>query len=308
MAARCKLVVCVPARDEADRLPRLLDALASQTVQAEIVVALNNTTDGSRDAIADARVRHPGLKLTVDETNFAPADAHAGSARRRAMDIAADLAGPDGVLLTTDADTRPPPDWFAENVKGISRGLDIVGGRIVIDELEPLSAEVDAAQSRADRYWARVREIEDSIDPVHWDLPPRHGDHTGASLCMTVAAYRRCGGVPAVRSGEDRALVRAVMGQGGRLAHPSGIWTRVSPRTIGRAAGGMADHMKRLQDHSRANLEVMIPSFSQWRTRATWRRGIRDRGGAALIVDLEAELPPMTNDMALNDHNLGPEP
>ena len=301
-----RLVVAVPARDEAERLPRLLDALARQTMPAALILlSLNNTSDQSGEAIAEARRRHPDLKVEVDHVRFPPAQAHAGSARRRAMDVAANLAGPEGLLLTTDADTRPPPDWLAANAAAMARGLDIVGGRIVIDELEPVPAAVAAATRLADRYWTQVRAIEDAIDPVPWDPPPRHGDHTGASLCLSVATYRDCGGVPAVRSGEDRALVREVLRRGGRLAHPADIWTRVSPRTIGRAADGMADHMKRLRDDSLAKAAVMVPSFEQWRRRAAWRRGFRERGGAALIADLEAGLPPMVNDMVLDEHCLG---
>ena len=302
-----RLVVCVPARDEVDRLPRLLDALAQQTIQDfSIVLALNNTTDHSHAVISDFCARHPDLNVVVDDINFQPADAHAGSARRRAMDLAADLAGSEGFVLTTDADTRPPPDWIAQNLAAITRGLDVVGGKIMIDEDEPMSEAVTAARHLADRYWAHVREIEDRIDPVPWDLPPRHGDHTGASLCITVATYRQCGGVPMIASGEDRALVQAVLRQSGKLAHPIGIWTRVSPRIVGRASGGMAEHMKRLQNDSIAKAAIMLPSFDQWRARAEWRHAMRAKGGGALIAALEDDLPPMVDDMALTAEIFGP--
>jgi hypothetical protein len=297
---RGNLVVCVPARNEAERLPRLIQALARQTLQGiAVLVALNNTTDQSLGVIRSACLRHPALKVIVNEATFAAADAHAGSARRRAMDCAADIAGPAGFILTTDADTRPPPKWLAANAAAMAHGLDIVGGRIVMDEDEPMDDAVAAARVLADRYWARVRELEDAIDPVPWDPPPRHGDHTGASLCVSVSAYRRCGGVPTIRTGEDRALVQAVIRQGGKLAHPAGIWTRVSPRAEGRADGGMADYIKHMQERCRANAEIMLPSFAQFRARAAWRRDTRAQGGAALVAELEDRLPPLVDDMAL---------
>ncbi|MCX7322536.1 MAG: glycosyltransferase family A protein [Hyphomicrobiales bacterium] len=296
-----RLVACIPARNEAERLPILLDALAQQTLpDIAIVIALNNTTDESLQVLKDVRSRHPALDVVVDETHFAKADAHAGSARKRAMDAAADLAGPGGFVVTTDADARPPPDWLANNMAAMMRGLDIAGGFIVVDEYEPMPEQVARSHSLAGRYWARVREIEDAIDPVSWDPPPRHGDHTGASLCITVEAYRRCGGVPAIRTSEDRALVKAAALQGARLAHPIDIWTRVSPRLIGRASGGMAEHMQQLHARSEAQADVMFPSFAQWRARAAWRRDIRKRGGAALVVELEDTLPPMVDDMVLS--------
>lgn len=300
--ARGSLVVCVPARNEAERLPRLLQALAGQTLDhVAVLVALNNTTDRSLQAIEAARLRHPRLAIIVDQVTFAADEAHAGSARRRAMDGAAEIAGPDGFILTTDADTRPPPAWLAENAAAMAGGLDIVGGRIVIDEDEPMDAAVAAARALADRYWARVRALEDAIDPVPWDPPPRHGDHTGASLCVSVSAYRRCGGVPAIRTGEDRALVQAVIRQGGKLAHPAGIWTRVSPRAEGRADGGMADYMKHMQERCRAQAAIMLPSFVQFEGRAAWRRDIRAKGGAALVAELEDRMPPLIDDMALTE-------
>lgn len=297
-----KLVVCVPARNEQERLPRLIDALSRQTIDdATVVVCLNNTTDRSWDVVDEAARRHPALNIIVDETIFAAADAHAGSARRRAMDLAADAAGPTGYVLTTDADTRPPPEWLGANLAAISSGFDVVGGRITIDRSEPLSEAVNALGLLTDRYWAHVREIEDAIDPVPWDPPPRHGDHTGASLCVTVTAYRRCGGVPVIPSSEDRALVQAIVRRGGRLAHPSSIWTRASPRMVGRAAGGMAEHMMRLEGLCGTDGRIMVPSFAQWRQRAAWRRDVRRRGGAALVAELEELLPFMTDDTILGD-------
>src|ERR1700760_3782756 len=117
MTAGDRIVVCVPARNEAERLPDFLAALAGQTVRGcAIVLAINNTTDRSGEVIEAARRRHLDLNLIVDETSYAEADAHAGSARRRAMDLAAGLVRDDGFILTTDADTRPPPDWLASNM------------------------------------------------------------------------------------------------------------------------------------------------------------------------------------------------
>jgi cellulose synthase/poly-beta-1,6-N-acetylglucosamine synthase-like glycosyltransferase len=298
-----KLVVCIPARNEAEHLPVLLDAMATQTEQGvPIIVALNNTSDRSWDVLDAAQRRHPALKLYVDMISFPEADAHAGSARRRAMDLAADRAGKDGLIVTTDADARPPPEWLAANRAAMQDGLDVVGGRIVIDEEASLPPSLASMVALANRYWAQVRAIEDAIDPVPWDPLPRHGDHTGASLCITTRAYQRCGGVPVIASGEDRGLVRNVVRNDGRLAHPIEIWTRVSARTVGRAIGGMAEHMQRLQASCEAGQQIVLPSFEQWRARALWRREIRNGGGTALVAEREEELPPMVDNMVL-DHD-----
>jgi GT2 family glycosyltransferase len=298
--------VCIPARNEAARLPRLLAALAAQDVAGPIDVALciNNSDDGSADIARAAAAEFAGrLRSTIDDTRFPPSLAHAGSARRRAMDLGAErLAERGGVLITTDADCRPPPGWIAANLAAIAAGSTIVGGRIVIDPDEPLPASAQAARARWDRYWDMVRAIEDAIDPKPWDPPPRHGDHTGASLALTYDLYLAAGGVPLLPLGEDRALVDAAVAAGGRLAHPLAVWTHVSPRQDGRAAGGMADAMRMLHADAASGAAPLAPAFAHWRDRAHWRRAQRMRPDADRhIAREESRLPPMPLDMPLTD-------
>jgi hypothetical protein len=299
-----RFCVCVPARDEADRLPILLDALARQDVDGPVRVSIliNNTVDDSVAAVARAQAAWgERLHLAVACHDLPPERAHAGTARRLAMEAGLARIDPDcGVLISTDADTRPPPDWISAMLCAIDAGLDIVGGRIVVDDAEPLAAAMDAMQIKLDRYWACVRAIEDDIDPCRWDPAPRHGDHTGASLAILAPLYRAAGGVPAIPAGEDRALVEAAVAAGGRLGHPMSVWTRVSARTIGRATGGMADHMQALSVRVARGEPTFLPSFDQWRARAAWRRMRRDQpGGDAGVARDEPLLPAMRCDMPL---------
>ncbi len=299
-----RFCVCVPARDEADRLPILLDALARQDIDGPIRVSIliNNTVDDSVAAVARAQAAWgERLHLAVACHDLPPERAHAGTARRLAMEAGLARIDPDrGVLISTDADTRPPSDWISAMLRAIDAGLDIVGGRIVVDDAEPLAADMDAMQVKLDRYWACVRAIEDDIDPCRWDPAPRHGDHTGASLAILAPLYRAAGGVPAIPAGEDRALVEAAVASGGRLGHPMSVWTRVSARTIGRATGGMADHMQALSDRVARGESTFLPSFDQWRARAAWRRMRRDQpGGDTGVARDEPLLPPMRCDMPL---------
>lgn len=300
-----ELCVCVPARNEACRLPVLLDALARQSwgSRVTVAIALNNTDDRSREAIAGACSRHAGkLDVEVVDVLFPRAQAHAGSARRLAMDTGLSLLRDkeNGILVSTDADTRPPVSWLANIVCAIARGVEIVGGRIDIDPLEPLACGVAARRSAWQRYWQAVRAIEDEIDPVPWDPAPRHGDHTGASLAITASLYKECGGVPPISSGEDVALVRAALACGGRLAHPEDVFTLVSPRHDGRAQGGMAEEMRMLAVEAAEGATASVPCFDQWRQRARWRRTLRALpDGSARIALEEPLLPPMAHDMML---------
>ena len=299
------LCVCVPARNEADRLPTLLAALAAQTWRKPIAVsiAVNNSTDDSLEVIRRAQALHAGtLAIHAAQETFPPELAHAGSARRAAMDRGLERlsTGERGVLVSTDADTRPPPEWLANIAAAIARGADVVGGRIEIEQAEPLPDAVQMLRAAWDRYWHRVRTIEDRIDPLPWDPSPRHGDHTGASLAIRANLYVACGRVPLLATGEDRALVTAALACGGRLAHPADVFTYVSPRRDGRAEGGMALAMQDLFDLAASGQRPSAPGFEHWRERAAWRRSLRAReGGQALIAKAEALLPPMPHDMLL---------
>lgn len=296
--------VCIPARDEEDRLPRLLAALASQSVGGLVPVAicLNNCMDGSAAAVAEAALRHAGrLMIAVDELTFPPERAHAGSARAAAMELGLrQLPAGEGILITTDADARPPEDWIAANLAAIRSGDEIVGGKLVLDDGEPLADGVAEASRLWHRYWEAVRAIEDEIDPVPWDPPPRHGDHTGGSLALSAGLYRRAGGVPLLRSGEDRALVEAAIKAGGRLIHPVSVWNRVSARSQGRAENGMALVMRRLEDSLSRGETLRAPDLAHWRERALWRRRMRQTlGDVAALIEAERALPPMPDDAEL---------
>ena len=81
----------------------------------------------------------------------------------------------DALLVSTDADCRPPPNWLAENLAHAGP-VRIVGGRIELDDAEAdKRPQLFARHQNFGDYWRNVREIEDAVDPVPWDLPPRHG-------------------------------------------------------------------------------------------------------------------------------------
>ncbi|SEL82619.1 Glycosyl transferase family 2 [Bosea lupini] len=296
--------ICVPARNEEERLPRLLRALAEQDVEGSVPVAIciNNTTDASNEVVAAVGERYRGrLRLSVDVVEFPPDLAHAGSARASALAAGGKRVVPaDGVLITTDADARPPANWVSANLAAIAAGADIVGGRLVLDEDERIPPGIAASRELWDRYWIAVRAIEDEIDPCPWDPPPRHGDHTGGSLAITCEMYRRSGGVPLMASGEDRALVEAAIVGGGRLVHPLDVWTRVSARLDGRATHGMAETMRRMIDAASGGAAEMVPALRHWRERAKWRRETRRAiCSASRLIAAEHALPPMPHDAVL---------
>ena len=251
---RLRACVVVPARDEAERLPRLVASLADQRGADgraldpdayEVVVLLNNCRDGSAGALAEASGRHPALRLHAVEVELAAPEAHVGRARQLLFDAAAArlLGRLGGLVLTTDADTRVPPDWIASAEAEVAAGADAVGGRVLLDRAEraALCPAVRRLYLLDVGYRRALEELRSLLAPDAGDPFPRHHQHFGACLAVTAAAYVRAGGMPSVRTSEDVALVRAVAAAGGRVRHSYRFQAATSARSAGRAEGGLAD-------------------------------------------------------------------
>ena len=250
-----RVCVTVPARDEADQIGELLAALAGQTVGGFETLILANDCADDTAAAARRRGRRLGLAIHVAEVRLPPGAAHVGTARRALGEAALDrfrrggVRG--GVVLTTDADTRPDRGWVAANLAAVAAGADCVCGRVKTVPVDP----GDAAGKRAAAGHAlrvRHRRLVDRLacllNPDPADPWPRHHDEAGASLAMTAAMLVRCGGIPAAASSEDVALVNAVRRAGGTVRHDPRVSVRTSRRRDGRCPGGLADLLSRLAE------------------------------------------------------------
>ena len=274
----------MPAKDEEALLPRLIAALGRQSVlprlpaPLEVVVVLNNTSDRSREVAAAAAALSPQLRLTVIETHYPPDRAHVGSARRAAMEHAAGMAGPEGVILTTDADAVPSDRWIEANLDAIVSGADLVGGRILGDpEEEAALGPGFLRRARLHAEYARLRdELAALIDPLPHDPWPRHQDHTGGSLAVRAAVYARVGGISPLPFREDLAFVSKVRAAGYRLVHPLDVVVTVSARTRGRAKGGMADCLTAWLREEAEGLPVLVEAPTAVEARLRRRKALRD--------------------------------
>jgi glycosyltransferase involved in cell wall biosynthesis len=290
------IIVAIPARDEAERIASCLTALNDQHQCPDtVILLLNNCTD---DTEAIARAMAPGLRFHLDVIcRILPsAQANAGHARQLAMAMAAERAGPNGVLLTTDADSVVPPDWVWRNLVALHQGADLVCGRAVIDPVEAaiIPAHLHADDERECRLITLLDDIAWMLDPNPHDPPPRHTEASGASLAVSVETYHQVGGIPAIPSGEDRAFVDALRGIDARIRHDPAIEVIVSGRIVGRAAGGMADTIRRRivrqDEFTDERLEPAAHAFRRYSLRhragAAWLAGSVD---PTLAVDLDIE-------------------
>jgi GT2 family glycosyltransferase len=251
------IAVGVPVRNEVERLPRLLAALARQRSAPPFVVALffDNCDDGS---IALVSQLAPTLPFAVvSDCSHAGGPPNAGAARRRAMALALRHV-PAGILLTTDADSAPAEDWVTTNLAGLAAS-DIVAGRIV----RPAERTPDL-QDRIAAYYDRLHEMRRAIDPVPWESDDSHHWTSAASLAFRSATYRALDGFPAVGRGEDAAFADAAARAGYRLRRDAAAIVCTSGRRVGRAQGGFADGLSAL-DHAHLPPDTTHPDDEAWR-------------------------------------------
>ena len=125
------VAVVVPARDEAEVLPRSLPSLLAQKYpgRAEVFLVDDGSTDGTGDiARALADHRRGGLPLTVERAPGEPPAGWAGKlwALRHGMAVARTRTDAEYLLLT-DADIAHGPDTLRRLVgAALSDGLDLV--------------------------------------------------------------------------------------------------------------------------------------------------------------------------------------
>jgi hypothetical protein len=247
-------VVAIPVRDEEERLLACLRALARQRDRSgrpipptlvRIVVFANNCTDQSA-SLARSLGESWSLDIRVVEASLPPGAAHAGNARRAAMDLAdawlVEAGESDGVILATDADSQVAPNWIAENLAAFAAGAEAVLGRIDLDEEgASLPEALHRRGQLEDTYERLLIELSWLLDPLEHDPWPHHATISGASLGVTRATYCRVGRLPRVPLGEDKALVALLYHHDVRIRHCPTAHVITSGRTDGRAPGGVAD-------------------------------------------------------------------
>lgn len=291
---RLRASVIVPVRNEAQRLPATLQALAGQLEAPvyEVLVLANNCSDDSASIVRAFARRHPSLALQVCEVQLPPPQANAGHARKLLMDEAAQrlLAGRvrGAFIASTDGDTRVSPHWLRNTAREIDRGADAVGGRLLAEA--DASADEELEGSLPPQRWQRwdtayrlaCEKLQCLLDPDDADPWPRHHQHFGASLAVRADAYRAVGGLPAgVPWLEDEALVQALRRADRRIRHSGEVRVVTSSRREGRVDVGLSWQLREWDRQAREHGELLVDDpddlhgllLARHRLRGLWRRG-----------------------------------
>ena len=294
---RPSFVVAIPVRDEEERLPACLRALAHQRDRlgrpipprlVRVVVFANNCTDQSA-SVARVLAECWSLHIRVVEARLPPEAAHAGAARRAAMDLAeawlVEGGDKDGVILTTDADSQVAPNWIAANLAAFDAGAEAVLGRIALDGDGKLLP--DALHRRGaleDAYESLLTELSWLLDPLEHNPWPHHATISGATLGITRNAYCRVGRLPRVPLGEDKALIALLSRQDARIRYCPAVHAVTSGRTQGRAPGGVADTLAIRSREPEAFCDDALEPFRTAFARAAWRGRLRRLHGAGRLA------------------------
>jgi glucosyl-3-phosphoglycerate synthase len=229
-------VVVVPARDEEARIADCLRALARQTLGPEtfsVVLVLDACADRTGERAA-AVAADTGLALTA----VAGPGRGTGPARALGMDLACaqllQAGRPQGLIATTDADSRPAEDWLARQLAHRDAGATVIAGRIELDAVEADDLPERVRHARERDAAARLRLVRRA------DPDAGHHHFAGASLAITAAAYRAVGGLEPRRALEDEGFAQRLAEHGIAIRRAPDVVVTTSARVRGRAARGLS--------------------------------------------------------------------
>ncbi|RTR25511.1 glycosyltransferase [Deinococcus radiophilus] len=279
-----RTIVAIPARDEAAVIAATLRALGRQRTLSgepqpvELLLLVNNTTDATATLARTEAARLPHLRLAVREKHWSAQRSGVAYARRAVMDWAAEVAGAGGIVVSADADTRPAPDWLHELTAPLRAGIaPASGGRILLEpgELAGLPSAVRRTHllDSGYRWWSG--QLSATLNPQPHDPWPHHWQHFGASLALTVPAYRAVGGVPLVDHLEDVALVQALQQRDLSVRHTVRARSYTSARRSGRVPVGLSTQLEEWSAgpeawHVPGAAEVMALACAEAALRVAW--------------------------------------
>lgn len=205
------VTVCVPARDEADRLPALIADLRAQTgvPRLNVLILDDASTDGTYDAAIAAIADDE--RFTVLRSAAHPAPGWTGKAAACARLAARTDAA---ALVFVDADVRLAPHAVAAAVTELRRrGAGLVSAWPV---QQAGSATEGLVQPLLAWSWASTL----PVGPANHSLRPSTAVACGQFLAVDAEAYRDGGGHAAVAASatEDLDLARALRRTGHRTA------------------------------------------------------------------------------------------
>ncbi|WP_291425473.1 glycosyltransferase [Deinococcus sp.] len=240
------VVVAIPARDEGNGISRTLTALAAQTYSRpfEVLVLANNCQDDTAVQARAVARRQASFRLRVLEVTLPPEQANVVGARRLALETGAHMAGQEGIVVSTDADSEADPDWLGALIAPLEQGWAASAGRIQLRRAEryALPRPLRSVYLLDTGYRQVAAQLRHRVACLS-EPALTHWQHFGANLALTVRAYRAVGGLPEVSCLEDMALVAALARADLPLCHTHAARVYTSARLSGRVPVGLSTQL-----------------------------------------------------------------
>lgn len=204
-----KTAILVAARNEEVTIERCLEALLKQTYPSEsmaIYIADDHSTDNTaalvQQAISERAPGHPEIHLVA-----VPKPENTLRGKALAIHSAVQAASGADILLITDADCAPPPEWAEAMVSAFDDpDTGVVTARTIIDPVEgtcgPTLRNVQALD------WAYLLTASSFMVEVARPITAM-----GNNMALRRAAYDEVGGYPALPFSvtEDYELFRGIL-------------------------------------------------------------------------------------------------
>lgn len=200
-SGRPTVAIVVAARNEARNIDACLDHLARQDYPEDltrVVVVDDASTDDTFTRAEQWRERLPGLQVVRTET------CRYRCRKKSAVDLGIRSSESD-LILTTDADCRPPPTWISSVAACFEPDVGVVIGHA------PLVPRGNVVQTLLAFQSTVVSALSAGSAGLGFPLTC-----TGRNLAYRRAAYRQVGGFEGIGhivGGDDVLLMRRIAGQ-----------------------------------------------------------------------------------------------
>ena len=261
-AKNLKATIIVPVKDEETNLYGMLDALRQQVTPLgnavpaefyEVLLLANNCTDNSYALAKAYQLLHPGFQLHVEEIFLEKPHAHIGTVRRLLMDEAYQRFQapdkPDGIIISTDGDSRVDSCWLHYIFTEFENGCDVVGGRIISEYSKSPSRKFHLKDVG---YRYLVSHLESQLDPCAFDPWPRHFQCFGPSTAVKCSIYEKAGRLPILPYLEDENFRKALIRIDARIRRSPWVKVYTSSRESGKVDFGFSIQ---LNEWTKMNLE-----------------------------------------------------
>lgn len=223
--------VVVPVHNEEELLGAALASLNDSFAELrdlgldlKAAVVLDDCHDASTDVVAHWSDRHGQKRSSITCLVKTCTANNVGVARGLGCSALLEVwnhLDPSRIwLATTDGDSRVPREWLSAQIEHHESGVDLWSGRVAVEDWSFHSSETVSR-------WQR--EYEEEVMPIH-----------GANLGFNAGAYLASGGFVSTRTGEDRALHRALSDWGAVRHTDSTVRVVTSSRRSARAPLGFA--------------------------------------------------------------------